>query len=365
MHSPTVSSLASISLVLCLGCGGDDEDTDVGAETGGTAVVTLGDTSETSGTASSNGGSDTGDSETDAITSLDSTGETGDDDSGTDSAGLDCDGIPRGPFTPELFTDALAGSEDIGFDGKGHLAGKSGSDVLLVDGHGRTTVLASGVSPAYGLRFRHTGDLVVALYQQGTLVQITPEGMVSDWVTGLSTPNGVYPDHQGNVWVTEFGGSRITRVDSNGDTITIAQGGADLASPNGIVWDPDRGLLYYTNYQAQRIRALPIDEQGNVGDPMLVAVLDANGPDGLVLDACGNLYVVAQQSNEIWRVWLDDAGGPVGDPELIASLSSNVANAQFGSGPDFDEQSLYAAGVPGDVWRIEIGVPGAAIPTVP
>lgn len=363
MRSRTLCTLASLSFVL-FGCGDDADDTGMGTESVDTADGTSTGTSDATTNASTDGSPETGDSQTSEMTSLDTTGDTGDTESDTDTGGLDCDGLPLGPFTPELFTDAFSGSEDIGFDGQGHLAGKSGQDVILVDGDGRTTVLASGVANAYGLRFRHTGDLVVALYQSGTLAQITPDGMVSSWVTGLDTPNGVYPDHDGNVWVTEFGGAQITRVDSNGGTTTIAQGGPDLAAPNGIVWDPDRGLLYYTNYQAQRVRALPIDEQGNVGDPLLVAVLDANGPDGLVLDACGNLYVVAQGSNEIWRIWLDDAGGPVGDPELIASTASNVANAQFGSGPGFDALSLYAAGNPGDVWRIEVGVPGAPIPTV-
>jgi hypothetical protein len=358
------TSFTILSLALSSACSGDGKNEETGsAQTSGTTDETDASTSTTASTTVD--GSESVDESSNGSTSDEPTDETGDDETGTETAGLDCDALPLGPFTPELFTDAFSGSEDIGFDGKGHLAGKAGQSVILVDAQGQTSTLASGVGTAYGLRFRHTGDLVVALPQSGTLLSITPENQVSNWVTGLSGPNGVYPDHDGNVWVTEFGGARITRVDSNGSTSTVAEGGPELASPNGIVWDPDRRLLYYTNYQAQRVRALPMDESGDFGAPLLVAELPANGPDGLVLDACGNLYVVAQQSNEVWRIWLDEQGGPVGEPELIASLASNVANAQFGSGPGFDPASLYAAGVPGDVWRIEIGVPGAPVPTAP
>ena len=364
MASRPVLAFTLLSLTMSA-CAGDADDVDTGSvDTGSTSAATEPDPS----TSSASGNDSTGPDETSggSSTTLDATDSATDDTQGeSDTRGLECDALPRGPFTPELFTDAFSGSEDIGFDGKGSLAGKAGQDVILVDAQGQTSVLASGVGTAYGLRFLPTGELVIALPQAGTLVRVTPDGTVSNWVTGLSGPNGVYPDHDGNVWVTEFSGSRITRVDPNGDTTTIAQGGPELAAPNGIVWDPDRRLLYYTNYQAQRVRALPMNEQGDFGDPILVAVLPANGPDGLVLDACGNLYVVAQQSNEIWRIWLDEQGGPVGDPELIASLPTNAANAQFGSGPGFDPTSLYAAGVPGDVYRIEIGVPGAPIPTVP
>ncbi|MCA9711524.1 MAG: gluconolactonase, partial [Myxococcales bacterium] len=76
------------------------------------------------------------------------------------------------------------------------------------------------------------------------------------------------------------------------------------------------------------------------------------------------LYVVDQGNSALWRVLLDEAGAPIGDPEeLIAQFPANVANAVFGVGAGWDELSLYAAGVPGGVYRVEVGVPGAPYPT--
>ncbi|MCA9638198.1 MAG: SMP-30/gluconolactonase/LRE family protein, partial [Myxococcales bacterium] len=130
---------------------------------------------------------------------------------------------------------------------------------------------------------------------------------------------------------------------------------------NGVVFDPDRGLLFYTNYGSGRIARVPIDGGGQPGAPATVAMIDGR-PDGLALDACGNLYAVDQMGSRLFRIWLDDAGAALGDPELLATFPTNVANAQFGRGPGWDAASIYAAGNPGDVYRLAVGVAGAPIP---
>jgi sugar lactone lactonase YvrE len=87
--------------------------------------------------------------------------------------------------------------------------------------------------------------------------------------------------------------------------------------------------------------------------------------DGLVMDACGHLYVVDQGDSELYRVKLDAAGAAAGPEELLATFPQNVANAQFGSGPGFDSKTLYAAGNPGAVYAVPVGVAGAPVPTPP
>jgi hypothetical protein len=48
--------------------------------------------------------------------------------------------------------------------------------------------------------------------------------------------------------------------------------------------------------------------------------------------------------------------------ELLADFPKNVANAQFGAGAGFDASTLYAAGTPGSVYAVPLGVPGAPVP---
>jgi hypothetical protein len=69
--------------------------------------------------------------------------------------------------------------------------------------------------------------------------------------------------------------------------------------------------------------------------------------------------VVDQGNSALYRIFLDEAGGPIGEPELLVEqFPSNVANAMWGSGRGWDPLSLYAAGVPGGIHRVEVGVPG-------
>jgi hypothetical protein len=287
-------------------------------------------------------------------------GTTGD---GTTGDPLDCTALVPGPLTPELFVSGYDGSEDLAFDGKGGLALKQGDKIMIVRADQSETELASGIPQAYGSRFVSDGRLLVALPQGGKVIAVDPQGAVSDFVGGTQGANGIYADTAGDVWITEFGGNKVIRVGADMMETTIAMG-QDANSANGVVFDPQRGLVFYTNYQSGRIRSVAIDGQGQPAAPVLVTTIDGAAPDGLALDACGNLYVVDQGNDRLYRVLLDEAGVADGDAELLAEFPSNVANAQFGVGEGFDDHTLYLAGNPGDVYTVALEFPGAAIATV-
>jgi sugar lactone lactonase YvrE len=275
----------------------------------------------------------------------------------------DCDNIPAGPFDPQLFIDVFDGSEDIAFDGKGNIAGKDKQSIALADAMGVKTPLAMNVPQAYGLRYRADGSLVVALPNDGKVVQVSPQGVVTDLVTGLIGPNGLYPDFNGNVWLTEIGVNRVSRINPNG-SVNVIVSGQDAAQANGVVWDPTRFTLFFTNYGQGRIRSVNMTPDADPA-PKEVIVIPDSKLDGLVMDACGHLYVVDQGDAELFRIKLDAAGAAVGAEELLAKFPQNVANAQFGSGPGFDTKTIYAAGNPGAVYAVPVGVPGAPVPTPP
>lgn len=260
-----------------------------------------------------------------------------------------------------MFNSTLSGSEDLALDGLGNLAGKDGTQVVLLDAQGASSVLASGIGQAYGLRFMLGGDLLVALPAAGTIKRITPAGSVTDFATGLSSPNGIYPDLDGNVWVTEFSGSRVVRFGAGGGTPNPVVSGGEAQSANGVVFDPGRRLLFFTNYSSGRIARVAIAQDGTAGMPQPVATINGN-PDGLVMDVCGHLYVVDQGNSRLFRVRLDPSGVAVGTPVELAAFSANVANAQFGRGAGFATTTLYLAGNPGTVYALDVGVPGAPIP---
>jgi sugar lactone lactonase YvrE len=269
-----------------------------------------------------------------------------------------CANVPSGPFAPVTIGQPFNGSEDFAFDGQGNIVAKRGNDLVRLGAASATpTTIASLPGQVYGLRFRPDGNLVAAIPGSGKLLTISPTGTVSTFATGLSSPNGVYVDFDNNTWVTEFGGATVARFAPDG-TKSVLVSGSSAQGANGIVIDAAKRVLYYTEYQKGKIHSVALDTPSPT--PILVATINGAALDGLTLDACGNVYAVDQGSSRLYRVRMTAAGAA--SPELLASFPKNVANAQFGSGPGFDENKLYVTGNPGTLFSLSVGVKGAPVP---
>jgi sugar lactone lactonase YvrE len=345
------ASTRSLSLVLvmlsALAACGDDTATGGSAPGGGNTGGT-----PSAGGNDNNGGNGAGP-------------EGGAPEGGNGSGGVaECVGLVAGPIEPILATDEFVGSEDIAFDGAGNIWGKDGNAVLRVDADENQTATAQVPGQSYGLRFGSNGSLFVARPGEGTIVEVIDD-VVTDFATGLEGPNGIYPDFDGNIWVTEFNGGRVIKLDSAGESTTILSG---LSQPNGIVLDVERDVLFFSEYSAGRV--MRVDPAGATA-PVEVADIPGTAIDGLVLDSCGNVYAVDNANGRLYRLILTVGGDLSGEPELVATIppitpgDPQVANAQFGSGEGWNATSLYVAGNEGVVWEVPVGVGGAPVPTVP
>ncbi len=355
--------LISAALALASGCDGDGDGDGTGGTGGSGAAGGTGGTGAAGGTGGTGAAGGTG--ATGGAGGTGGTGATGGAGGGTGGSGgsVACDMLPAGPLDLVEVIDVFNGSEDIAFDGKGHIAGKDGQQILLADAAGATTTVAMNVPQAYGLRYRPDGFLVVALPNDDKVIEVSPAGDITDVLLGLNGPNGLYPDFDGNVWVTEIGAGRVSRINPD-KSVDVIVSGPQAAGANGVVLDPVRNMLFYTNYGQGRIRRVDLSAGGGFTGEEVVVIQNAK-LDGLVMDACGNLYVVDQGNSDLYRVKLDAQGAAVGAAEMMASFPQNVANAQFGSGAGFDSNTLYVAGNPGTVYAILAGVPGAPVPTAP
>jgi hypothetical protein len=370
-RAPTLAILLTLAS-LVPACGDDGgqttADTSSTSDTTTTDATTTTDTTSTSGPTTSTSDTTTGEPPTTSLTTTEadtSTSttepETSTTTTGTTGNEFDCAAIQPGPFTPELVGEGYDGSEDLGFDGKGGLALKRDDTVVIVTAEMLETDLAGGFPQVYGTRFATTGDLLVALPQSGDLQSITGDGTVSDLAGDLVSPNGLYVDPAGRVWLTEFGGNRVVRFDAQFNKLTVYEGPM-ASSANGVVLDDARGLLFFTNYGAGRVLKLEVDDLGEaIGEPSEVFSVGGARLDGLVLDQCGNIYAVDQANSRLYRGILDGEAELVGQPELLAEFASNVANAQFGWGVGWDPESLYLSGNPGDLYRLPVGIAGAPI----
>jgi hypothetical protein len=352
-------------VVLGAACGDDTSgDGSSGSSTGGSGSTTGTidpSTMTTSTDPSTSTGPMPGTSSSSDSGMLDSTGTSTGTETETDTAGVDCDALAPGPLAAlEVFEPGVVfdGSEDIAFDGQGNVAGKNAGEVRLAAADGSVVDSWPDAGPGYGLRFRGNGDLLAAKFSLSEIRIVNNGGSLLTMAGGV---NGLWPDFDDNVWFTN--GNSVRRINPDGSVDDIVTGG-DAASSNGILLDPGRGLLFYSNYGFGLVRSVEIMGDGSPGAVSMVAGIPGAAVDGLNMDACGNLYAVDQGNEALYRIYLDDAGAAIGEPEvLVEQFPENVANAVWGSGPGWDPLSLYAAGYPGGVYGVEIGVPGLPYPT--
>ncbi len=348
---------------LLTACGDDGSANEAGSGTAGSGA-TAGNTDGTSAATDDPPGTSSGqasdtESPTTGVVDSSGTGPGTDTEEETDTAGVDCTAIIPGPLAVDTIATPgmiFSDSEDIAFDGQGNLAGKSGGQIVLIDSTGTEVDSWPDQGGTYGLRYRTNGDLLAAKFMVGNIAIVNGEGNL---LTNAGGVNGLYPDLDGNVWVTNFSSvRRINGDDSVDDIIT----GGDAGGANGVVYDPERGILFFTGYNAGEIRAAEIAEDGSAGPVSVVSSIGGALLDGLSMDACGNLYVVDQGNSALYRVFLDEAGVAMGDAEtLVAQFPANVANAVFApAASPWGETTMYASGVPGGLYAVEIGVPGAA-----
>lgn len=302
------------------------------------------------------------------------TGETETDtesESESETSGFACDSLPAGPYTITLIGNPFAGfgSEDIAMTGDGSFVGASGNMLLESNENAATEEwFAPLTAQVFGLRFNTEGNIVAINRATNNIDVITMGGAQTPLVvTGWNFANGIFPDLDGNIWATSFGDGIVYRVNPDLTVDEITPG----ATANGVFYDENRSMLFYTIYGQGQLWRIPIAGDGTPGAAVMVADL-AGLSDGVTLDVCGNAYVVDQAGGggmnpcRLDRVWIDENGdlGPNGVEEIAAAgtMGNGCSNAQFGFGfgDDLDE-TLFMTSDAGAVHTIEVGVPGHPI----
>lgn len=289
-----------------------------------------------------------------------------------------CQDLPMGPLAVEEFLfdgSPLDGnSEDLTFSTVGDIIIRNGAELVQLSPAGVVTPIPTEVAlpNTYGLRWSPAGNVIAASATTGEILQITPAGTVTALWSGLGIPNAVHPALDGNIFISDYLGSLVAWIDPAGTMITaLGAGGDEAPQANGVIYDPDRDLVYYVTYGPGTVMRVDVSDLANPGAPQLVATItseggaDQVGLDGLNMDVCGNLYIVDQNQGapgSLYRLFLDGAGDVVGAPQLLVeAFPDGVANAQFAQGPGWEAFSttLFAVGLPGRIFMVDVGVAGA------
>lgn len=314
----------------------------------------------------------------DPDTTTGSTTDGSESSSGTTTGGGECDDLPMPPFVVDEFAfdgSPLDGnSEDMTFTSLGALVVRNGEELVQISPAGTVAPIATSITlpDTLGMRWTTADTIVTATYFTGELLQIAPDGTVTTLWNGLGIGNGVYPALDGNIFFTDFTGALVAYIDAGGTTLTeLGLGGDEAPQPNGIIYDPDRNYVYYVAYGPGLVQRVDVSNLAMPGPPQTIATIgpegggDQVGLDGVAMDACGNLYIVDQNQGapgSLYRLFLDAAGDPVGAPQLVVeAFPDGVANIVFAQGPGWEafETTAFVVGLPGRIFMVDLGVPGA------
>jgi len=184
------------------------------------------------------------------------------------------------------------------------------------------------------------GSLLIVDQSDQRIRAVTPQGVMTT-VAGTGNagymdgpaataqfnfPFYVRTDEGGNIYLTEFIGKRVRKIDTTGNVTTIAGTGMDGDGPDnvaatarsfhalsGIALDPATGNIYVADPTANRVLIITpggiistfagSGAPGYSGDGGGVHNATLNTPVGLTFDsASGNLYIADQGNNRIRRV---------------------------------------------------------------
>ena len=189
------------------------------------------------------------------------------------------------------------------------------------------------------------GDVLVALADRlalvegGTLVEFP-------WPSDIRANDGVCDD-DGRFWVGSMaldqrpGAGALYRWDGE----ELVQQVDGLTISNGIVWSPDRSLMYFVDTPTNRIDVFDYD--GEIANRRTFVTIDRGSPDGLALDDEGCIWVALWGGGAVQRYL------PDGTLERTVDIPAENVTACC-----FYEGSLVVTGG-GRVWVTDVGVGGA------
>lgn len=270
---------------------------------------------------------------------------------------IDCVNIPKGPFSFTVKNGQKA-TEDMDFDNAGNLIGADNGNIFKSSFSGQSQIWVPGSGDFIaGLRFNSNGILVYANVSGNALYRIDPPATKTFVIGGLSYPNGMDADNDGNITVAEQNSGQVRRVNPmTGEFDILATG---LNNPNGVSYSPDYKTVYVGSFGGNIIYKIKLDAANKpVSTDVFIQNFTKNGTlDGMGVDACGNVYVCEYIAAKVWRI------PPSGqNPELVVDLSSQtgwIPNMGWGSGiGGWDPLVLYVRDISsGKMYEVPVGVP--------
>ena len=244
--------------------------------------------------------------------------------------------VPRAePLTDEgSFT---AGVEGPACDSEGNVyavnfARRQTIGRVTPDGAAAVFVTLPGGSVGNGIVFGRDGAMYVADYVGHNVLRVDPRTKAVTVFAHdgrMHQPNDLAVAPDGTLYASDpdwkKGTGQVWRVDPSGK---VALAAGDMGTTNGIEVSPDGKTLYVNETVQRDVWAFAIAADGTLGGKRLLKRFDDFGMDGMRCDGDGNLYVTRHGKGTVAE--LSPAGEVVREFDVLGDSPTNLC---FG-GPD-------------------------------
>lgn len=199
-------------------------------------------------------------------------------------------------------------------------------------GKGEVFVTLPGKSTGNGIVFDQKGFMYIADYVGHNILKVdmkSKEISVHAHNPRMNQPNDLAIAPDGTLYASDpnWGNNtgQLWRIDQGGKTHLVAD---KLGTTNGIEVSPDGKTLYVNESVQRNVWSFPIKSDGALGDKKLLKKFDDHGFDGMRCDVGGNLYITRHGKGTVAVV--SPEGKLLREIDVLGKMPSNLC---FG-GPD-------------------------------
>jgi gluconolactonase len=232
------------------------------------------------------------------------------------------------PLTPEkVFTPGIEGPA---VDAKGNVyavnfARQGTIGRTTPDGKSEVFVELPKGSTGNGIRFDRKGMMYVADYTGHNVLRVDPKTRrvtVFAHESAMNQPNDLAIAEDGTLYASDpnwkDGTGQLWRIDPNGKVTKLAEG---MGTTNGIEVSPDGKTLYVNESVQRNVWAFDITPSGITNKRLLIQFPD-HGFDGMRADVKGNLYITRHGKGTVAVV--SPEGKVLREIEVLGTRPSNL-----------------------------------------
>lgn len=194
------------------------------------------------------------------------------------------------------------------------------------DGKGEIFLEMPEGSLGNGIRFDRKGTMFVADYVGHSILRVdinTRKIDVFAHEPSMNQPNDIAISREGTIWASDPNWANSTgqvwRVDRDGKVVRVASG---MGTTNGIEVSPDGKILYVNESVQRNVWAFTIGPDGMlIGKRLLIQFADF-GMDGMRCDIDGNLYITRHGKGTVAIV--SPGGKLIREVGVLGKMPTNI-----------------------------------------